>query len=269
MLLPRILTALVGIPSLLYFMHLGGLSYCMLITVIAALALHEYAMVLWLGGRGVQYWLTVLGGAALAAAVGLDGGRGSQQGLPAVVLTCLIAISVLRELFRKEHSLDRASLTLFGALFVGWGLGHLPLVRGLEKGEAWTMLIFVTVWICDSTAYFTGRGFGRHKLAEVISPKKTWEGAVGGLVGAFVAVFAARGLFLHEELSIPLAVSVALLVGTLGQVSDLCQSLVKRAAGVKDSASLLPGHGGVFDRMDSFLLLAPGYYYLLVFFGCR
>ena len=269
MLLPRVLTALVGIPALLYFMHLGGLSYWALVTAIAALALHEYATVLWLGGRGVQYWLTVLGGAALAASVGLDGAQGSSRGLPAVVLTGLTAVAVLRELFRKEHSLDRAALTLFGALFVGWGLGHLPLVRGLEAGEAWTMLLFVAVWTCDSAAYFAGRSLGRHKLAEVISPKKTWEGAVGGLAGAFAAVCAARGLFLQDELGVGLAAAAALLVGTLGQVSDLCQSLVKRAAGVKDSASLLPGHGGIFDRMDSFLLLAPAYYYLLKFFGCR
>ncbi|MBI3299534.1 MAG: phosphatidate cytidylyltransferase [Elusimicrobia bacterium] len=267
MLLPRVLTALVGIPALLYFMHLGGLAYWALITVIAGLALHEYAAVLWLGGRGVQRWLSVLGGAALAGAVGLDGTR--MPGLPALVLTALTAAAVLREVFRKEHSLDRAALTVFGALFVGWGLGHLPLVRGLEKGELWTYLIFAAVWTCDSAAYFVGRGLGKHKLAEVISPKKTWEGAAGGLAGAFAAVFIARGLFLREVLSLPLAVGTALLVGTLGQVSDLAQSLVKRAAGAKDSSSLLPGHGGLFDRMDSFLLLAPAYYYLLVFFGSR
>lgn len=264
MLIPRILTALVGIPALLYFMHLGGLSYWLLVTSIAGLALYEYATVLWLGGRGVQRWLTVFGGAFVAAAVGLDGAPWPVKGLPALALTAVTALAVLRELLRKEHSLDRAALTVFGVMFVGWGLGHLPLVRGLERGEAYTYLLFVTVWVCDSAAYFAGRSLGKHKLAEVISPKKTWEGAVGGLLGAFAAVFAARSWFLSDLLSVPTAFAVALLVGTVGQASDLCQSLVKRASGVKDSASLLPGHGGVFDRMDSLLLLTPLYYYLLL-----
>lgn len=264
MLLPRILTALVGIPALLYFMHLGGLAYWLLITSIAALALHEYATVLWLGGRGVQRGLVVLGGAFVAGAVGLDGAPWPSKGLPALAVTLVTAAAVLRELFRTEHSLDRAALTVFGALFVGWPLGHLPLIRGLEDGAAWTYLLFVTVWVCDSAAYFTGMGLGRHKMAEVVSPKKTWEGAVGGLFGALAAVFAARAFFFSEVLSLPMAAAVGLLVGTVGQASDLCQSLVKRASGVKDSASLLPGHGGLFDRMDSFLLLAPLYYYLLL-----
>lgn len=264
MLIPRVLTALVGIPALLYFMHLGGLSYWMLVTAIAALALYEYATVLWLGGRGVQRWLTVLGGTFVAAAVGLDGAPWPVKGLPALALTLVTAAAVMRELLRKEHSLDRAALTVFGVMFVGWGLGHLPLIRALERGESWTYLLFVAVWVCDSAAYFAGRGLGRHKLAEVVSPKKTLEGAVGGLLGAFAAVFAMRSLFFSDIVSAQAAVAVALLVGVVGQASDLCQSLVKRASGVKDSASLLPGHGGVFDRMDSLLLLAPLYYYLLL-----
>lgn len=256
---------MVGIPALLYFMHLGGLAYWLLVTSIAALALHEYATVLWLGGRGVQRGIVVLGGTFVAAAVGLDGAIWPSKGLPALAVTLVTAVAVLRELFRTEHSLDRAALTVFGALFVGWPLGHLPLIRGLEDGAAWTYLLFVTVWVCDSAAYFTGKGLpGKYKMAEVVSPKKTWEGAAGGLIGALVAVFAARKLFFSEVLSVPMAAAVGLLVGTVGQASDLCQSLVKRASGVKDSASLLPGHGGMFDRMDSFLLLAPLYYYLLL-----
>ena len=125
------------------------------------------------------------------------------------------------------------------------------------------MLLFVAVWVTDSAAYFTGMAIGKNKLAQVLSPKKTWEGAIGGFLGAFATVFVARALFFHGQLSLPLALGLGVLVGVVGQASDLCQSLVKRASGVKDSASLLPGHGGLFDRMDSFLLLAPVYYYLL------
>lgn len=265
MLLPRVLTALVGIPFFLYIIHLGGLPFVVLIVGLAMLALHEYATVLWMGGRGVQRVLVVVGGGAIALAVAFSGSITSVNTILPMTVTAVVFAAVLREVFRNEHSLDRAALTVFGALFVGWTLGHLALLRDLRPdGRAWTFLLFVSVWTCDSVAYFIGKTFGKRRLAPVISPKKSWEGFFGGLVGAFAVVFIARHTLMESMLSVPLAVSLALMVGLIGQVSDLSQSLVKRAAGAKDSASLLPGHGGIFDRMDAFLLLAPAAYYLLL-----
>lgn len=265
MLLPRVLTAIVGIPFFLYLIHLGGLPFAGLIVGLTMLALHEYATVLWLGGRGVQRVLVVLGGGAVAAAIALGGTLPRADALVPMTITAVVFAAMLRELLRKEHSLDRAALTVFGAMFVGWTLGHLALLREIRPdGRAWTYLLFAAVWTCDSFAYFTGMSIGKRRLAPVISPKKSWEGLFGGVVGAFAAVFVARRFFLGSELTAPLAVGLSLLIGVGGQLSDLSQSLIKRAAGVKDSASLLPGHGGIFDRMDAFLLLAPAVYYLLL-----
>jgi len=264
-LLPRVLTAIVGIPFFLYIIHLGGLPFASLIVGLAMLALHEYGTVLWLGGRGVQRGIVVIGGGAIAAAVSFGGSLPAVDALVPMTLSAVVFAAVLREVLRKEHSLDRAALTVFGALFIGWTLGHLALLRDLRPdGRAWTFLLFASVWTCDSFAYFVGRSIGKRKLAPVISPGKSWEGFFGGIIGAFIVVFIARKAFLSSILSVPLAVTIALLVGTVGQISDLSQSLVKRAAGAKDSASLLPGHGGIFDRMDAFLLLAPTVYYLLL-----
>jgi phosphatidate cytidylyltransferase len=268
MLLPRILTAIVGIPFFLYMIHLGKMPFLVFVLGLSVLALYEYALILWTGGRGVQRCWTVLGGALIMLAVALDGaGRQASPGIGLVdmALTLLVVVAMISELLRKEHSLDRAAVTVFGALFVGWTLGHLVLIRDrVPNGEAFTFLLFASVWATDTLAYFSGRAFGKRKLAKVISPKKTWEGALGGLLGAVGTMWLARKFFLPDLYGATAAVGLGLLVGTIGQMSDLSQSLIKRAAGAKDSSSLLPGHGGIFDRMDSFLLLAPLYYYVLL-----
>ncbi|MEI8191486.1 MAG: phosphatidate cytidylyltransferase [candidate division NC10 bacterium] len=273
MLLPRLATALVGIPLVLWMIHLGGLPFLLFTAALAFLACREYALMLRAGGRGVQSWITTAGGGLLAIAVGLSGPVSTKSPAPGVGLnhfavTILILVCLLREVMRREHSLDRAALSLMGALFIGWPLGHLALLRELPpSGETLTALLFAAVWMTDTAAYAAGKAFGRSRMAPVISPKKSWEGAAAGLIAAVLTLWLGRKLFLADSLTPGLALALGLLVGTLGQASDIAQSLVKRASGVKDSSSLLPGHGGIFDRMDSFLLLAPAFYYAIVLFG--
>jgi phosphatidate cytidylyltransferase len=121
----------------------------------------------------------------------------------------------------------------------------------------WTVLaIFISIWVCDSAAYFAGRAFGRHTLFERVSPKKTWEGAIAGFVGAIAA------FVLMKELALPYltfgqSLVCGVIVGVFGQLGDLVESLLKRDAGVKDSSSLIPGHGGVLDRFDSIMFVSP------------
>lgn len=257
MLLPRVLTALVGIPLMLYLVHAGGVAYGLFVVAISALCCYEYALMLRLGGRPVQFVLTVVLGAALAACAALGGPL-------SVVLAAGAALVVLLEMAAKTHSLDRVALTLFGALFAGWMPAHLALIRGLRPhGEGFAFLTFAAVWAMDTAAYAAGRGFGRHSLAPVLSPKKTWEGAAAGFAAAIAVSLVFQKLMLHESLSPLMAVVIGVLIGTMGQLSDLAESMVKREAGVKDSGSLLPGHGGVFDRFDSYILCAPAVYYAL------
>ena len=262
MILPRLLTALLGIPVAVLLVHLGGAPFAVLALGLAAMSLHEYATLLYVGGRGVQRVITVAGGTLLALSVALSPARaGVPAFLAPMVLTGLVLACALRELLRPRHSLDRAAVSLFGALFIGWTLGHLVLLRELvPHGEALTLVLLGAVWATDTAAYAIGIPFGRHRLAEVVSPKKSWEGAAAGLAGELLAVWAARLLCLDWLSPAQILVS-GLLIGVLGQASDLCQSLIKRAAGMKDSGTLLPGHGGVFDRVDSLLLLTPVYYY--------
>ncbi len=266
MLLPRVLTALVGIPLLLGLVHLGSLPFAAFVVAVAVLSLYEYSLLLFIGAKPVQRAITVLGGGLLAATISLgsSGPYWPSDATAGAVITALLLSTLLREMFRAQHSLDRAAFTFFGIFFIGWTLPHLALIRDLRPdGEKFTFLLFVSVWIMDSAAYFVGLRWGRRPLAPVISPKKTWEGAAAGLLAAVACVLAARSWFLREALSLPLALALGLLIGTVGQLSDLAESVLKRAVGAKDSSALLPGHGGVLDRFDSFLLAAPMMYYML------
>jgi len=217
-----------------------------------------------------------------------------QAFLISVIL--LVTLLMTAEPFRKSPApLRNIGTTLFGVLYIGLFFGSLiglreiftasefPVLRHfhvtgirlpeevLHQIDVWggmtVSAVFVTVWMCDSAAYFTGRAFGRRKLWPRVSPNKTWEGAVAGLLVSVVTFVLLRGLAL-PYLSLGEAVVSGCVIGVVGQFGDLAESLLKREAGMKDSSSLLPGHGGVLDRFDSLLFAAPVlflYYDFIVF----
>lgn len=268
MLLPRVLTVVVGVPLLLWLIHVGSLPFVVFVVAVATAALYEYALLLWVGGRGIQRVTCVVGGGLLALAVALGSpgpGRAMQGGLPGMLITAIVLAAMFREMLRAEHSMDRAALTLFGVFFIGWTLAHLALIRDLRPyGEVYTFLLFVTIWIMDTAAYLVGKNLGKHKLASVISPGKTWEGAAAAFAGAVLTGLVAQRFWLTDALTPAQAAGIGVMLGIVGQASDLAESVVKRAVGAKDSSTLLPGHGGVLDRFDSFLLAAPMMYYMLI-----
>jgi phosphatidate cytidylyltransferase len=256
-LLPRVLTAVVGIPLLLWLVHAGGYAFGLFVAGICLLCCYEYALILMLGGRPVQPIPVVLVGGGMAFCAALGGP------LPLALAAGIVLVSLV-ELFSKTHSMDRAALTLFGALFAGWMPAHLALIRDLRPhGEAFVLLLFLCVWTTDTAAYFAGRAFGRNALASDVSPKKTWEGAVAGFAAAVLTALLVQRFALRDALSPLWAAGLGLAIGVVGQLSDLAESMIKRDAGVKDSGALLPGHGGVFDRFDSYILAAPALYYAL------
>ncbi|MBI4677982.1 MAG: phosphatidate cytidylyltransferase [Elusimicrobia bacterium] len=253
--MPRVLTALIGIPLLLFLIHWGGLAFSVFVAGIAAISLYEYGLLLSLGGRRTQRVGAVVLGTALALCLAFDGP------VP-LLLTAATTLMVGREMFRPQRSLEGVSLSMFGILFLGLMPAHLALVRNLRPdGEKLTFTLFAAVWVMDTAAYAVGTTLGRSKLAETLSPKKTWEGAIAGFVAAVAVVMASRAAFLAASLSPSQAAVLGALIGVAGQLSDLAESMVKRAVGAKDSGALLPGHGGVMDRFDSFILAAPAVYY--------
>ncbi|HVC09853.1 MAG TPA: phosphatidate cytidylyltransferase [Elusimicrobiota bacterium] len=262
MIFPRIITGLVGIPLLLFLIYHGGLAYSAFVVAVSILCLYEYGVILTLGRRPVRGWLCVLGGGAMAAFVVL----GFAVQLPFALLALT---AILLEMSARESSIERLALTVFGACFFGILPAYLGPIRDLgAAGKDATFLLFICVWIMDIAAYAVGKTLGAHPLAPVLSPKKTWEGAAAG----FAAALAAAAVFSALDAGrIPMdeAVALGVLIGIFGQLSDLAESLVKRAVGVKDSGAVLPGHGGIMDRFDSFLLAAPLFYYCLIVFGLK
>lgn len=160
----------------------------------------------------------------------------------------------------QTHGLTDPALLAFGPLYIGLSLSHLLLTRSLADG-AWLIFFVVLVtWAGDTGAYYVGMSMGRHKLAPTISPNKTIEGFVGGLVFAIMAAFASREWFL-PSFTTGDCIGTGLLLTVAGVTGDLAESALKRGAGVKDSGALLPGHGGILDRLDSLLFTAPVFYY--------
>lgn len=266
MLLPRVGTAVVGVPLILFLVHLGSVPFLVFVVAVSGLACWEYGTVLAAGRVPTQRWLVVLSGMALTAGAGLSTASLSPETagrLPALALTGVVAAAVLRELLRRDHDWQRAANSVFGALFIGWGLAHLVWLRGMRPdGAALTWLLFLTIWLSDIAAYFIGLRFGSRPLAPQVSPKKTWEGFAAALVAGGLTVLAAKTplklVFPHPGA----AFALGALLASVGQASDLSESMIKRAGGVKDSARILPGHGGVMDRFDSFYLAAPLLYHL-------
>jgi len=156
------------------------------------------------------------------------------------------------------------ALTVFGALYIGFTLNHLYWIQ-VERGPFYLYFFFGTIFLGDSGAYLFGKLVGRHKMTPLASPNKTWEGSLGGLLFAVIGAIAARTLLL-KHVGLADAAICGLCLHAVAQISDPVESLFKRAAGVKDSSNLLPGHGGFLDRVDSLLLAAPFFYYFILYF---
>ncbi len=203
--------------------------------------------------------LTLLGPLVLLAAAYLQ-----NWGLVIALFTLLLVLHLLMLVgrFPKFTVLDGAAglfITLYISLLI-----YIYLISTLPEGRKWLFLMLLGTWASDTFAYFAGRAFGKHKLTPVLSPKKTWEGAVGGVLGTIVTVY------VYCLLVMPVSFGLILLMGLgisiAGQLGDLIESAFKRLCATKDSGNLIPGHGGVMDRFDSMMLTAPLVYYFATVF---
>jgi phosphatidate cytidylyltransferase len=274
MILPRIITAVIGIPLVVLAVYFGGIPFFLLMAGVVFMSLREYYILAGYGKYGFQPVIGTICGMALFVSLYLNGTQlGSltaNHGTAALISLMLIPI-FLREMLRSgpERSIERISVTFFGAFFIPWTLGHLVLIRSLRPaGMEYVFFLFIVIWMLDTGAYIVGRKFGRNTLAAMVSPKKTLEGAAGGaLTGIFTAMLC-KIIFLNSVMTLPEAAALGLIITAVSQFSDLAESMIKRDVGVKDSADLLPGHGGMLDRFDSFLFTSPLiYYYLTIFKG--
>lgn len=248
----RLLTAVVVVPVLLWLLFWAPkIGFSILVFAATAVGASElFAMTL--PGRRVLQGLGIASSLALCAAFVYT----PSELAIVTVLLCVLVGGMLGGLFSPEpveSSGGRMAWLVAGPIYIGGSLAAIALLHQREHGGAWVVLAMMLAWFGDTFAYFAGRAFGKHKLYPTVSPKKTIEGSAGGLAGSVAGAVLAHFWYLPE---LPLlgGIALAVVAGALGQAGDLIESLVKRSTGVKDSGWIVPGHGGLLDRIDALMM---------------
>jgi phosphatidate cytidylyltransferase len=269
MLLKRVLVALILLPIGLVAIMAGGWWFAAIMGLILGLAAYEYVQLFEAGGWKPTGFLVMVGVIALVAARFIGGFDHDKWILPALVF-----LSMGAHLLSYERGRDQAAtdlwVTLGGIFYIGLlGSYFLPL-RNLPDGEWWILVVLPAVWLADSGAYFIGRKFGRNKMTPRLSPNKSWEGYAGGIAAAVIGTpllvqwYYQLGLNPEGSITLGRAAVISVLMGIIPTLGDLGESMIKRQVGKKDSGAILPGHGGMFDRIDSWLWAAPIGYFAII-----
>ena len=252
----RILTALLLFPPAIYLIGWSPLwLFLLAVLVLAGLALHEYFAICRASGFHGLSAIGYAGAAGVCLAEAHTARGGSHLTFAALALFLLLLLSAaLFQIRDLKDYLAAAGSTAFGVIYVGLPIAFLIPIRfkDPESGFHWIFVLFLVIWAGDIFAYFTGRTMGRHLLFPTISPKKTWEGAVAGFAGSLLAA-AVYTHWVWKRADLTIVLILAGLIAIAGQVGDLAESAMKRGANLKDSGSILPGHGGILDRVDALL----------------
>ncbi len=235
----------------------GGLAWLAAVTVVSLLATWELFRAFSQYGFQPLYKAGLLAAVAIPVAAYADASLSSVA--PAVALVALLSLLAIARRQNLDGALTDWALTVTGSLYVAVLLGYFVVLRQHQHGREWIAVALVCTWICDGAAYFAGNWFGQHPFAPRLSPRKTWEGTVGGLIAGTLS-----GLIAVPLLQVPpvLALLVGFAVAVIAVAGDLAESFIKRQVRLKDSSSLIPGHGGMLDRIDSLLVTVPLVYYL-------
>jgi phosphatidate cytidylyltransferase len=271
----RVASSIVLIPVFVWITT-GAWAWVFQLLVVAAsaVACRELARMFQRTGRPISTWLTVGVGAALTASFATSlyaGPDGSGRWMPTPELALLVGVGVIcsAPLWSAGRPLvESTANTLFGAVYVGWLLGYAIWLQGRASGPQLVLFLVGVTWAGESAAYLVGSSIGRHRLAPILSPRKTVEGAIAQVIVS-VAAAMALGYWLLPACGLMGAAGAGAVLGVIGQVGDLAESAIKRSIGTKDTADLIPGHGGMLDRIDSLLFNAPALYLYSLYAWCR
>ena len=258
----RILSSILFLPVFVLIVYYGTPAYFFILLSFALLVgLFEFFSMMEKSGKECYRTPGILFGWLLLWAAF----SGKQGFIPLVFAVALVAVFCYRLFLQKDlhNAVEGISSTLFGIVYLGLLTGYLMLLRNLEQGYKYIFLLFLVTWMGDTAAYYVGSSLGRKKLYPRISPNKTILGSLGGLLGSTGGAFIAKYWF-FPELGSGDCLVLGILLGIFGQLGDLCESLLKRSTGVKDSGGIIPGHGGILDRVDSILFSAPLLYYYFI-----
>jgi phosphatidate cytidylyltransferase len=265
----RLLVTIFLLPTGIAIIYFGGPIYVALISLIMALAAWEFVKLFRSGGFQPASSLVVGGVLVLVVARAVNGFESAPW-----MLSLLVILAMTYHLYKFERGRDQAAtdfcVSLGGILYLGWLGAYLISLRDLPNGIWWVMLVLPSVWLADSGAYFIGRSLGRHKLSPRLSPKKTWEGYIGGVVVGVLGTALMAALWqirIGSEMLNPWqGALMGLVIAIITPLGDLGESMIKRQVNVKDSSNLIPGHGGALDRIDSWLWGATIGFHLLTWF---
>lgn len=272
MLAKRAIVAAIMLPVILGSIVFGGVIYFVLVSVVLGLAAWELVRMFNTGGYEPSLVIPIIGTIAIVWGRYISQNNGDPLASDSFIIGLLIIVSMIRHLVAFERGRDKAAsdfvITIGGMFYVGVLGSYLFSVRNLPDGMWWLMTTLFAIWLADSGAYFYGKRFGKRKLTPRLSPKKTWEGYIAGIVVSSLGtpLFALLWASLSgNPISVtPLSAGVlALVLSIVAPLGDLGESMFKRQFGIKDSSNLLPGHGGIFDRIDSWIWAGFISYYLI------
>jgi phosphatidate cytidylyltransferase len=254
--LTRIIVSIVAIPLIILTILFGKIYFLIFISAVSSIALYEFLTFSKNKNSYPQVNVSLILGLLFIWNVYFSFIDFQILLLLSILLTSLI------ELFRDKNSaIINLGITYLGILYIPIFLSSLIYLREYDKifyynGAYLILGIIVSIWTCDSAAYFVGIKIGKHKIFPRVSPKKSWEGSIAGLISAIIAMVILQK-YLLDFITFRQALIMGIVIGVFGQIGDLIESLFKRDAGVKDSSNLIPGHGGFFDRFDSLIFIAP------------
>jgi len=250
---PVIALIALGPPQVLFF----------LVFLATFLGLREFFDLALPGAGGVERWTGI--GLGLALSIAIAFGNGEHLSPAFALLILLLSIVSMALSKNLPSTVSSLAVTFFGIFYIGFLLSHVSLIRIMPAGKEWVLFLIATVWAGDIFALLGGVLLGRHKLYPKISPNKTVEGLLTGAAGSVLVALVFASLVLPRlGKGLPILLGIGLVI--LGHIGDFTESMIKRSAQVKDSGSLFPGHGGMLDRMDSFLFSAPFLHYSLLYF---
>ncbi|MDD5491284.1 MAG: phosphatidate cytidylyltransferase [bacterium] len=262
----RVFSSIIGIPLILTAIYLGGPVYLLFVEIVIIAGLAEYLRLVNVTQRGLKlasFSAVVL----LSLLIYLNNGQNQvfHQNPADLLTTIFLTVIVLIAAFYSHSTVSwqQTALAFTGVFYIGWTLSYLLLLREeFSLGREYTYLLFFTIWAVDVAAYVLGKKFGKTKLAPSISPNKSWEGAFSGILAGIIAGSLVK-IFLLPQKTWLSSLGLILVITILAQLSDLAESALKRNFDVKDSGGLIPGHGGILDRFDSFILTGPLVYYII------
>jgi phosphatidate cytidylyltransferase len=262
----RWITGLVALPILIYLIYTGGIAFASLIAVAAILALWEFFRIAYHSPENtVKKPVIAIGFLTGVSMIGVAF-QYSAEMLIAVIGANIIISSIIFLFFFKSdfQIIENIRTQVHGIIYIPLSLSILVLIRNGVDGIAWISFLLAIIFAGDISAFYCGTYFGRHKLSPSLSPGKTIEGSIGGFL-ANILVGCVFKFLLFPNLSWGICIFFFILIGAAGQVGDLFESALKRMAGVKDSGIILPGHGGILDRIDALLFATPITYFFIIY----